>query len=74
MSASGNTPYRLTRPHVGFNPVIPFAADGSRMEPPVSDPSVPQASPAAVATPEPEEDEPVQYSAPHGLSGAGTDG
>ena len=53
---------------------MPFAAEGRRIEPPVSEPSVPQASPAAVATPEPDDDEPVQYSAPQGLSGAGIDG
>ena len=46
---SGNTPARLTRPHVGLRPVTPFAKDGKRMEPPVSEPRPPYARPAATA-------------------------
>jgi hypothetical protein len=30
--------YRETRPHVGFSPVIPFAEEGKRIDPPVSEP------------------------------------
>src|SRR5687768_4862544 len=39
--ASGSTPARLTRPYVGLSPVMPHSAAGMRMEPPVSEPSVP---------------------------------
>lgn len=47
-------------PQVGFNPVTPLAADGQRIEPPVSDASAPKHSPAAVATPEPLDEIPAQ--------------
>ena len=37
-----------------------WAVDGNRIEPPVSEPSEAKQSPAAVATPEPEDDAPDQ--------------
>jgi hypothetical protein len=37
-----------------------LAADGKRIEPPVSEPSEPKHNPAAVATPEPLDDAPDQ--------------
>jgi hypothetical protein len=54
--------------------VTPFIAEGKRIEPPVSEPIEPKHSPAAVATPDPEEDAPAQWSAFHGLSGRTTFG
>ena len=57
-AASSKQPKRETRPQVGFKPVLPLAAEGKRIEPPVSDPSEPKHRPAAVATPEPLDDAP----------------
>ena len=68
-SDSGNTPWRLTRPQVGLSPVTPLALEGKRIDPPVSEPSEPKQSPAAVATPEPEDEAPDQCAGCHGLSG-----
>ena len=59
LGARGNTPCRLTRPQVGFSPVTPLADAGKRIDPPVSLPIVPNARPAAVATPEPLDDAPA---------------
>ena len=67
---SGNTPWRLTRPHVGLRPVSPQAADGKRIEPPVSDPSAPKQKPAATATPDPLDETPVQWPGCQGFAGA----
>ena len=69
-AASSKQPKRETRPQVGFNPVLPLAADGKRIDPPVSEPSEPKHRPAAVATPEPLDDAPDQWSRCQGLSGA----
>src|SRR5579864_1510027 len=68
-SERAKTPYRLTRPQLGFNPVTPFAAEGKRIEPPVSEPIAAKQSPAATATPEPLDDAPGQALASHGLRG-----
>ena len=38
--ARGNTPARLTRPQVGFNPVMPLMVEGKRIDPSVSVPSI----------------------------------
>jgi len=59
-SASGKTPARLTRPQVGLRPVTPFMVEGKRIDPPVSEPSEAAHRPAAVATPDPDDDTPVQ--------------
>ena len=48
---------------------MPLAADGKRIDPPVSVPSEPKQRPAAVATPEPLDDAPDQWSRCQGLTG-----
>jgi hypothetical protein len=40
-SARANTPARLTLPQVGFKPVMPFIAEGERIDPSVSVPRAP---------------------------------
>ncbi|MNS98583.1 hypothetical protein D3C72_1329540 [compost metagenome] len=59
-AASSRVPCRLTRPQVGLMPVRPVAAQGQRMDPPVSDAVAAKQSPAAVATAEPLDEMPVQ--------------
>jgi len=57
-------------------PTKPLAADGMRMEPPVSVPVDAKQSPAAVATPDPLEEIPDQRSRAQGFrggQGTGTD-
>ena len=61
------TPARLTRPYVGFSPVMPQKAAGPRMEPPVSEPVAPCSNPAASAAPEPLDEPPGMCSRFHGL-------
>ena len=73
-AASSKQPKRETRPQVGFNPVTPFAAEGNRIDPPVSEPSEPKHRPAAVATPEPLDDAPDQWSRCQGFTGGATSG
>ena len=51
-------PWRLTRPAVGFSPTTPLQADGSRTEPPVSEPSAPKTTRPATAAPEPLDEPP----------------
>jgi hypothetical protein len=46
---------------------MPLAAAGSRIEPPVSEPSVPKAMRAATAAPEPLEEPPAMCSGFYGL-------
>ena len=53
---------------------MPHAADGKRIEPPVSVPSAAVQSPAATATPDPLEEMPVQRASFQGLTGGSTDG
>jgi hypothetical protein len=64
---SGMVPYRLTRPSVGLMPTTPQAAAGRRTEPPVSEPSAPNARAAATAAPDPDEEPPVMWSGFHGF-------
>ena len=59
-SESAKTPERLVRPQVTLRPVTPQAADGKRIEPPVSVPSEAKQRPAAVAEPEPDDEPPGQ--------------
>jgi hypothetical protein len=54
---------------VGLSPTHPFTADGYRIDPPVSVPTDPKHKPAAVATPEPLDETPLQRSAFHGFTG-----
>jgi hypothetical protein len=68
-AASGKTPSRDTRPHVGFRPTTPHQAAGSRIDAAVSVPSVALASPAAVAIAEPL-DEPPAAPAPRRRAGS----
>src|ERR1700674_3668518 len=51
--ANAMSPYRDTRPYVGFRPTIPHSEAGCRIDPPVSDPSPIEVIPAATATAEP---------------------
>jgi hypothetical protein len=48
---------------------MPLAAEGKRIDPPVSVPSDPKQRPAAVAEPEPLDDAPGHKSAFHGFFG-----
>src|SRR3989338_7368904 len=49
------SPYLDTAPYVGLKPTTPQNPAGCRMEPPVSEPRAPRASPAATAATEPPE-------------------
>ena len=53
---------------------MPHWADGNRIDPPVSEPREPKQSPAAVATPEPLDETPVQRFSSHGLTGMSKSG
>ena len=57
----------LTRPKVGLKPTQPLSAAGMRMLPPVSVPSVPAASRATMAAPEPPLEPPGMWSSDQGL-------
>ena len=50
---SGTTPAVGSSPTVGFSPTNPHTADGIRIDPPVSVPSVASAMPAATLTADP---------------------
>src|SRR5690625_7348049 len=65
--ASGKHPYLATKPWVGFKPTSPQAADGIRIEPAASVPSVEKDISDATAAPEPPEDPPRSLSRSHGL-------
>src|SRR5882672_10130361 len=67
LDAKAISPYRLTRPYVGFIPTTPHSAAGWRMEPPVSVPSEMMASPAATAAALPPELPPGTRSRSQGL-------
>ena len=56
LSALVSTPCVGHSPTVVFSPATPQRAAGTRTEPPVSVPSVKPARPAAVATPEPDDE------------------
>ena len=60
-------PRRLTRPWVGFSPVIPQNDDGIRIEPPVSEPMARVTTPAATAAAEPDDDPPAMRPSPQGF-------
>jgi hypothetical protein len=53
---------------------MPQAADGNRIDPPVSVPIDAKHSPAEVAIPEPLDDAPGHKAASHGFSGTGISG
>src|SRR5262245_36832710 len=71
-SPKGKTPERLTLPYVGLTPTMPQAAEGKRIDPPVSDPSEPKHKEAAVAAPEPLDEAPGQRSGFQGFTGGCT--
>mgnify|MGYP007068585996 CR=1 FL=1 len=52
------TPYRLTRPYVGFNPTTPHQLAGWRIDPAVSDPIAATASSAAILAAAPPDEPP----------------
>ena len=54
---------------MGLRPTHPFAADGYRIDPPVSVPTDAKQRPAAVATPEPLDETPLHRVASHGFTG-----
>ena len=56
-----------TRPCGGLNPTTPFIEDGSRMEPPMSEPLASTDDPAANDAPDPPLEPPTVTSVFHGL-------
>ena len=64
---SGMALARLTRPQVGLMPTTPQKCAGSRIEPPVSDPSEPKNMRAATPVADPDEEPPVTCRGFHGL-------
>ena len=71
VGSRGKTPVLGSKPKVGLRPVRPQKDAGIRTEPPVSEPRAAGASPAATATPEPEDDPPGRrwISGSQGLTG-----
>ena len=69
LGASGQTPSSGTRPYVVLSPAVPQQAEGTLIDPPVSDPSATSASPVATATAEPLDDPPGIRPASSGLEG-----
>src|SRR5437764_9615745 len=67
LDAKATSPYRDTRPYVGFSPTTPQNAAGWRIEPPVSVPSEPAANPAATAAAGPPDEPPGTRERSHGL-------
>ena len=64
---SGNTPFRLTLPNVGFRPTIPHNPAGILIEPPVSVPRDPMHNPPETAAADPLLDPPVIFMVFQGL-------
>src|SRR4051812_4088430 len=65
--ANAVTPKRDTRPYVGFTPTTPVNDAGCRIDPPVSVPSAPTASPAATAATDPPLEPPGTRERSHGF-------
>jgi hypothetical protein len=65
--AYATSPYRLTRPYVGFSPTIPHRLAGWRTLPPVSEPSAARHRSAATAAALPPLDPPGTRVVSHGL-------
>ena len=61
VGTSGKTPSVEMSPHWDFSPTTSHAADGNRIEQPVSVPSASSQSPAASAAAEPDDDPPVVF-------------
>src|SRR5256885_3769471 len=67
--ANGQTPATGTRPWVVFSPYVPQHADGTRTEPPVSEPNAMSASSLATATADPLDEPPGISSGSSGFTG-----
>ena len=67
LEASAMSPYRETPPYVGLTPTVPVSAAGSRIEPPVSEPSASGAENAASVAEDPPPDPPGVRSRSHGF-------
>src|SRR5687768_2898794 len=65
--AKASSPYRDTRPYVGFNPTTPQNDAGCRIDPPVSEPNASGTHWAATAAADPPLDPPGVVSRFHGL-------
>src|SRR5688572_4384305 len=63
----GIAPRRLTAPCVGLSPVVPHAAAGMRIDPPVSEPIAIRTVRDATAAPEPPDDPPGIRLVSHGF-------
>lgn len=74
LGASGQTPSKGTRPWVVLSPAVPQQADGTRTDPPVSDPSATSAWSLATATADPLEDPPGMSARSSGLAGVPNQG
>src|SRR5690554_1209346 len=61
------SPYRDTRPYVGFSPTTPQSAAGWRIDPPVSDPRAMGTAPPATTAADPPLEPPGVLSDAHGL-------
>src|SRR5207244_4611439 len=66
--ANATRPNRETRPYVGFKPTQPHNAAGWRIDPPVSEPSAANASPAATTAADPPLDPPGIRVVSHGFN------
>src|SRR4029079_2755556 len=64
---SGKIPSSGIRPHCDLSPTVPHAADGRRIEHPVSEPRPRSARPPAIAAALPEDDPPVVFPGCAGL-------
>ena len=67
VGTSGKTPSFGIRPHCDLSPTTSQAADGRRIEQPVSEPSASSQSPAASAAAEPDDEPPVVFPGCAGL-------
>src|SRR5687767_8471878 len=65
--ANATSPYRETRPYVGFRPTHPHNAAGWRIEPPVSEPRLAMHSSAVTAAAEPPDEPPGMRDVSQGL-------
>jgi hypothetical protein len=74
LSASGTTPSSDRRPDVVLSPTRSFHADGTRTDPPVSDPMPAAASPKATDAAAPEDEPPGTQAASCTLGGVAPSG
>src|SRR3954454_18969428 len=69
LGESGQTPSVEKRPYVVLSPTVPQQADGTRTDPPVSEPNATSASSFATATADPLDDPPGTRSGSSGFTG-----